>query len=189
MSGVSTDQSQTNRAVLSSVCSQTRSPTLSNSPTLYGDTISSGLQSALVDSNLPFMANAAERLREMRERDAPTLLGLQRRSASPPSLVAARHQPTSDSPEHELRLPVSSLLSDTAHPPPPPSATQPTDYGDNPRTPESRDGGASRDAVAENGNNGAEVGAVVLALMVILGRYWYIVCLAALLIYLRLMLG
>ncbi|XP_043247631.1 forkhead box protein P1-like isoform X2 [Amphibalanus amphitrite] len=134
---------------------QTRSPTLSNSPTLYGDTISSGLQSALVDSNLPFMANAAERLREMRERDAPTLLGLQRRSASPPSLVAARHRPASGSPE--LRLPVTSLLNDTPHAPqPPPPAGQHTEYTDNPRTPESRDGGASRDAVAENGNNGAE---------------------------------
>ncbi|KAF0287313.1 Forkhead box protein P4 [Amphibalanus amphitrite] len=134
---------------------QTRSPTLSNSPTLYGDTISSGLQSALVDSNLPFMANAAERLREMRERDAPTLLGLQRRSASPPSLVAARHRPASGSPE--LRLPVTSLLNDTPHAPQlPPPAGQHTEYTDNPRTPESRDGGASRDAVAENGNNGAE---------------------------------
>lgn len=126
---------------------QTRSPTLSSSPTLYGDTISSGLQSALVDSNLPFMLSAADRLREMRERDAPTLLGLQRRSVSP-----QRHCPVSGSPELELRLPVTSLLNDAASLPPPPQH----EFSDHPRTPDSRDGGASRDAVAENGNNGAE---------------------------------
>ena len=98
------------------------------------------------------MANAADRLREMREREAPTLLGLQRRSASPPTALVPHLRPASGSPE--LRLPVASLLNDAAHPPPPPAQQE---YAENPRTPDSRDGGASRDAVAENVNNGAEV--------------------------------
>ena len=68
----------------------------------------------------------------MRERDAPTLLGLQRRSASPPAPPAAPpHRPASGSPE--LRLPVTSLLSEAALPPQ-------HEFSDNPRTPDSRDG-------------------------------------------------
>ncbi|XP_037070669.1 uncharacterized protein LOC119091871 [Pollicipes pollicipes] len=90
------------------------------------------------------MTNAAERLREMREREAPTLLGLQRRSPSPP-----RHRAPSRSPEHEIRMPVASLLSDThgQH-----------EFSEDPRSPEvdSRDGGASRDVMAAQPNNDAE---------------------------------
>ncbi|XP_037086304.1 forkhead box protein P1-like isoform X2 [Pollicipes pollicipes] len=114
---------------------QARSPTLSSSPTLYGDAINASLQSALADSTLPFMTNAADRLREMREREAPTLLGMHRRSPSP-----RQYRHASPSPDQDSRGPAMDMFSQ-------PLVKSDYDAAHSP-DPDSRDGGATREGAA-----------------------------------------